>query len=129
MGRARSTPAGERPGTTSSWARRPRARPRPTSRTSTASPGRPAPPGTSRPLVLYPPPCVGAGDPRPRILPVGTYTQAHAFADLHRAAKRTNSVSVTIGNGGLVVFNSKRPTSVYFAYPGKNYQVEVFAPS
>ena len=51
------------------------------------------------------------------------------FDDLHRAAKRTNSVSVTIGNGGLVVFNSKRPTSVYFAYPGKNYQVEVFAPS
>jgi hypothetical protein len=80
-------------------------------------------------FVRYLPRGVAAGDRRPDFLTVGTYSQTKAFTDLKRAAKRTGSVSTTIDNGGLVVFNSNHPTSVYFAYPDAKYQVEVFAPS
>lgn len=72
---------------------------------------------------------VKAGDPRPGFLVVGTYQQPHAYADLKRAAKQPGIVSMSIADGGLLVYNRQRPTSVYFSYPGANYQVEVYAPS
>jgi hypothetical protein len=72
---------------------------------------------------------VSAGDPRASFLVVGTYTAAGAFADLRRAAKQAGSISVGIDRGGIVVFSSQRPTSVYFSYPGAKYQVEVYSPS
>ncbi|MDQ2910170.1 MAG: hypothetical protein M3R26_02535 [Actinomycetota bacterium] len=80
-------------------------------------------------FIRYLPRGVKAGDRRPDFLVVGTYSQPHSFVELKRAAKREGSVSVGIANGGLVVFNSKKPTSVYFGYPDAKYQVEVFTPS
>lgn len=79
--------------------------------------------------VRYLPAGVKAGDPRPNFLVVGTYKQADAFAGLRRAAKQPDSVDERISDGGLLVYNSARPTSVYFSYPGVKYQVEVYAPS
>jgi hypothetical protein len=79
--------------------------------------------------VRYLPAGVKAGDPRPNFLVVGTYKQADAFSGLRRAAKQHDSVSEHISDGGLMVYNSARPTSVYFSYPGVKYQVEVYAPS
>jgi hypothetical protein len=79
--------------------------------------------------VRYLPAGVKAGDPRPNFLVIGTYKQSHAFAGLVAAAKQPDSLSKRIADGGLLVFNSKRPTSVYFGYPGVKYQVEVYAPS
>lgn len=83
----------------------------------------------ARTFIRYLPRGVKAGDRRPDFLVVGTYSQPSSFVELKRAAKREGSVSVKIDNGGLVVFNSKKPTSVYFGYPDAKYQVEVFAPS
>lgn len=80
-------------------------------------------------FIRYLPRGVKAGDRRPDFLTVGTYSQPNAFTELKRAAKRKGSVSVTIDNGGLAVFDSSKPTSVYFAYPDGKLQVEVFAPS
>jgi len=80
-------------------------------------------------FVRYLPSGVRAGDPRPNFLVVGTYAQAGGFADLKRVAKRHGSVSFGLDGGGLAVFNTAKPTSVYFAYPGKAYQVEVYSPS
>jgi hypothetical protein len=37
-------------------------------------------------------------------------------------------VSIRVGHHGLVVFDRKKATSVYFGYPDGDYQVEVFAP-
>jgi hypothetical protein len=79
--------------------------------------------------VRYLPAGVKAGDPRPNFLVVGTYQQSNSFAGLRRAAKQPDSVSERISDGGLLVYNSSRPTSVYFSYPGVKYQVEVYAPS
>jgi hypothetical protein len=79
--------------------------------------------------VRYLPAGVKAGDPRPNFLVVGTYEQPSSFAGLRRAAKQPDSISERISDGGLLVYNSARPTSVYFSYPGVKYQVEVYAPS
>jgi hypothetical protein len=85
--------------------------------------------GSGRVWVRYLPAGVKAGDPRPDFLVVGTYKQSNSYADLRRAAKQAGSVSAQISDGGLLVYNSARPTSVYFSYPGVKYQVEVYAPS
>ena len=80
-------------------------------------------------FVRYLPNGVRAGDPRPNFLVVGTYAQPGGFPDLKRVAKRHGSVSFGLDGGGLAVFNTSRPTSVYFGYPGKASQVEVYSPS
>jgi hypothetical protein len=38
-------------------------------------------------------------------------------------------VALAIDDGGIALLSSKRPSSVYFAYPGTQYQVEVYDPS
>jgi hypothetical protein len=70
-----------------------------------------------------------AGDPRPDFLSVGTYLRPNSFAELKHAATRASSFSLDMADGGLVVFDTARPTNVYFAYPDRKYQVEVFSPS
>ena len=82
-----------------------------------------------RTFVRYLPPGVRAGDPRPDFLSIGTYTREQAFADLTQVSKRRGMVSNDAPGGGIVVFDSSKPTSVYLAYPGRPYQVEVFAPA
>jgi hypothetical protein len=79
-------------------------------------------------FVRYLPRGVDAGDPRPEFLSVGTYAGPSFYADLKGASARKNAVSLEV-HGGLVVFDSKKPTSVYFGYPDAKYQVEVFSPS
>jgi hypothetical protein len=79
--------------------------------------------------IRYLPEGVTAGDPRADYLVVGTYERSGSFAGLRRAAKRQNAVSLRLDDEGLMVFDSKRPTSVYFGYPAAKYQVEVYAPS
>lgn len=80
-------------------------------------------------FIRYLPPGVKAGDQRANFLAIGTYPRANAFRDLQRASRRRGEVSAEIENGGLLVFNERKPTNVYFGYPNANYQVEVFSPS
>jgi hypothetical protein len=84
---------------------------------------------SGRVYVRYLPAGVKAGDPRASFLVVGTYTQPGSFANLQRAGKARGAVALRISNGGLVVFSSSKPTSVYVGYPGAGYQVEVYSPS
>jgi len=84
---------------------------------------------SGRVWVRYLPAGVEAGDPRPNFLVVGTYQQPHAYSGLQAAAKQADSRSKRIADGGLLVYSSQRPTSVYFGYPGVKYQVEVYNPS
>lgn len=84
---------------------------------------------SGRIFIRYLPSGVKAGDPRPDFLVVGTYTQSGSFRDLKQAGKQKGSVALGIGNGGVALFNTRRPSSVYFAYPGTRYQVEVYDPS
>ena len=84
---------------------------------------------SGRIFIRYLPKGVRAGDPRPNFLVVATYSQVGSFFDLQRAGKQKGSVSVPLDKGGVVVFSTAKPTSVYFGYPNSSYQVEVYDPS
>jgi hypothetical protein len=79
--------------------------------------------------VRYLPRAANVGDRSPKYLTVGTYPSRTAFRNLQRAAKRAGSISLGIDHGGLLVINRSTPKSVYIAYPGSAYEVEVFDPS
>jgi hypothetical protein len=80
-------------------------------------------------FVRYLPDGVAAGDSRASFLAVGTYRDSHAFANLKRAARRDDTLGMPLGHDGLAISSQNAPNSVYLAYPGSNYQVEVFDPS
>ncbi len=84
---------------------------------------------SGRVYVRYLPVGVSAGDRRADFLVVGTYPQAHAFADLRHAGSGPQSISFRIHDGGLMVYSFRRPSSVYVGYPGRKYQLEVYDPS
>jgi hypothetical protein len=79
--------------------------------------------------IRYLPSSSKVGDPSAKYLTVGTYTEKNAFRSIQRAARRPGAVSLNLDRGGLLVFNASTPKSVYFGYPGANYQVEVYDPS
>jgi hypothetical protein len=79
--------------------------------------------------VRYLPAAARVGDPSAKYLTVGTYPAKNAFRSIERAAHRPGAVSVKLADNGLLVFNASAPKSVYFGYPGANYQVEVYDPS
>jgi hypothetical protein len=85
--------------------------------------------GGSRIFIRYLPNGAEAGDPRAAFLTVGTYAGPRSFAYLKQAKAREGAGSTRLGHHGFVVFNRRKPTSVYFGYPDADYQVEVFAPS
>jgi hypothetical protein len=69
------------------------------------------------------------GSPRPDFITVGTYVVPNAVAAVRAAAQQPGAISVPVPGGGVGFYNSARPTSVYFAYPASNIQVETYAPS
>lgn len=82
-----------------------------------------------RVYVRYLPSQDKVGDRTPQYLTVGTYPTKTAFLAIRRAAKRKGAISLKLDRGGLLVFNTAAPKSVYFGYPNQKYQVEVYAPS
>jgi hypothetical protein len=68
------------------------------------------------------------GSPLPDFLTVGTYVVPNAAAAVRAAAAQPGAVRVPVP-GGVGFYNSARPTSVYFAHPGSNVQVETYDPS
>ena len=82
-----------------------------------------------RTYIRYLPSADKVGDRTPNYLTVGTYPTKQAFSALRRAAARDGAVSANVDHGGLLVFNTSAPKSVYFSYPKSGYQVEVYDPS
>lgn len=68
------------------------------------------------------------GSPLPDFLTVGTYVVPNAAAAVRAAAGQPGAVKVNVP-GGVGFYNRARPTSVYFAFPGSNVQVETYDPS
>ncbi len=68
------------------------------------------------------------GDSSPNFLTVGTYPSVDAYKNLHAYASHSNAKTERIQNGGIAVVVPKSPTSVYFAYPHQDVQVEVYDP-
>lgn len=77
--------------------------------------------------VRYLPAGVAVGSDKP-YLTVGTYPFAGAFAALRKQSKVKGAVAVAVPQGGLAVLDRAYPQSTHVAYPGVNYQVEVFDP-
>ena len=69
------------------------------------------------------------GSKKQDFLTVGTYPVSGALALLQHEAARTNAVTRQLNGGGLVMVSKSQPQSVYLAYPGIDYQVEVYDPS
>jgi hypothetical protein len=77
--------------------------------------------------LRYLPEGVDAGDPQPA-LTVGTYPMVNAYAVLQDAARRPGATTYDVPPGGIGVINKARPSSAYVAFPGSNFQIEIFAP-
>jgi hypothetical protein len=78
--------------------------------------------------IRYLPKGVPLGDRRSFLI-VATYPVQDAYKAVQTAAKESGAVTFRIASGGLAVYNQSAPTNVYFAYPGSEYQVEVFDPN
>jgi hypothetical protein len=61
------------------------------------------------------------------LLTIGTYSFSNAYAVTKAAASRGDSVTVPVP-GGVGFYNRNSPTSIYFATPGTDAQVEVYDP-
>jgi hypothetical protein len=79
--------------------------------------------------VRYLPHGVKAGTSKADYLTVGTYPQPNAFATLRATARKQGVQTIPLAGGGLAFQYKGRPTSVYLAYSGSDYQIEVFDPS
>ena len=76
--------------------------------------------------VRYLPPDVKAGDSR-AFLTVATYPVQNAYAAT-KSKSGSGTVTHDIAGGGVATYHTSHPTSVYVAYPGSEYQIEVYAP-
>ena len=47
---------------------------------------------------------------------------------MKKAAKAPGARTFKVKGGGTALVNENTPTSVYLAYPGSEYQIEVFDP-
>jgi hypothetical protein len=84
--------------------------------------------GDGRIFIRYLPRGVKVGAKRP-YLTIATYPYQNAFAAIQAAARRKGAVKIKLPGGGLAVVDGAYPRSIHLAYPGSNYQVEVFDPS
>jgi hypothetical protein len=78
--------------------------------------------------VRYLPPGTKLGASKP-LLTVGTYLVTGAFAAAEQSATQPGSVRVPDKNGGVAFYSKSAPTNVYLAFPGSDYQIEVYDPS
>jgi hypothetical protein len=76
-------------------------------------------------FIRYLPPGAKVGTRKPE-LTVATYPYRHALQALRNVA---NGREFRLSGGGIAVVDQKYPKSVHVAYPGVNYQVEVYDPS
>ena len=67
-----------------------------------------------------------AGDPRATFLTVGTYPGASSYTNLKEVSTGPAVHSNLLPGGGLLVAPKRVPKSVYVAFPGADYQLEVY---
>jgi hypothetical protein len=78
--------------------------------------------------IRYLPGAIAVGTNK-RYLTVGTYPLDNAVAAVRTVARRGGQAPLSISGGGIAAQDVTHPTSVYLAYPGSNYQIEIFDPS
>jgi len=78
--------------------------------------------------IRYLPPGVKVGASA-QYLTVGTYPFAGAFSSIKQVAKGNAADTIKLPGGGLGVVDGQYPKSIHLAYPGLNFQIEVYDPS
>jgi hypothetical protein len=79
-------------------------------------------------FLRYLPQGVPVGTPSP-YLTVATYPMTNAYAATRGVAQRRGSVKIHAGSGVVAFYGRTRPTNVYEALQGSDYQIEVYSPS
>jgi hypothetical protein len=79
-------------------------------------------------IIRYLPQGVKVGSQKP-YLSVATYPFPGAFRAIEALAKQDTQTSIRLPDGGLAVIDKSYPKSIHLAYPGSEYQIEVFHPS
>jgi hypothetical protein len=86
-------------------------------------------PITSKPiLVRYLTDAAPAGDPSTRFLTIGTYPTISAYWELRTWAHQHNAPTSRVPGGGIAVSVPGSPTSVFYAKPTQDAQVELYDP-
>jgi len=79
-------------------------------------------------LIRYLPPGAAIGTGK-GYLTIGTYPLTDAYGAVQRLGREKGAHTYNLKDGALAVSNPNHfPYSVFLAYPGSNYQVEVFDP-
>jgi hypothetical protein len=84
--------------------------------------------GNGTVYVRYLPVGVEVGSPKP-YLTVATYPFPGAYAALRAPARGKAAVTARVAHRGLALLDDGYPESVHVAYPGVDYQVEVYDPT
>ena len=84
--------------------------------------------GNGRIYVRYLPAGVAVGSSHP-YLTIATYPVTDAFSATSSVAQGAKSVKIPARAGGVAFYGKSDPTSVYEAFPGVNFQVEIYSPS
>jgi hypothetical protein len=79
-----------------------------------------------RVFVRYLPPGVKVGDKRAQFLIIATYPFPDALSGLEKVSR---GKGIAIRGGGMALVHTTYPKSVHVAFPGVNYQIEVYDPS
>jgi type IV secretory pathway VirB2 component (pilin) len=80
-----------------------------------------------RVYVRYLPPGVKVGVNEP-YLTIATYPYPNAFAAVQTLAKNSGG-GIKLDRGGIALVDRAYPKSIHLAFPGQNYEVEVFSPT
>jgi hypothetical protein len=78
--------------------------------------------------IRYLPPGVPVGSKKP-YLSIATYPFPGAFKAIKRLATGPNVERITVPVGGVGLIGKSYPQSIHLAYPGSDFQIEVYDPS
>lgn len=79
-------------------------------------------------FIRYVPKGQECDDVRPNFRVIATYEESDAFATTESAGTTADGVSLLNADGSIVYFNKNVPTNIYVAYPGIDYQIEIYDP-
>lgn len=85
-------------------------------------------PSEGQAYVRYLPNGQGLTDTDPNYVVIATYSTNNAFDATQSAGNTTNGITFINTDGAAVYYNKTTATNVYVAYPGKDFQIEVFDP-
>jgi hypothetical protein len=79
--------------------------------------------------IRYLPAGVAVGTSAPDYLTVGTYPVKDALATVRAIGRKAGGSLLNLGGGAVAAADPDHPLSIYIAYPGSGYEVEVYNPS